>query len=141
MSKMRFSRFSKCLKTTRNSPEQHAELTQKYAAETKTPNIIFIFWSFGHYYGVIIESLESRALVMLVLNLTYHKNKLYETLKYWSRDQLNFNFFTKGSRNSISIAFCAWFFNKKKCFSCYVLVTDQISLPDSLYSLRYCAYV
>ena len=29
MFKMRFSRFSECLKTTSNSPEQPAELTQK----------------------------------------------------------------------------------------------------------------
>ena len=25
----------------------------------------------------------------------------------------------------------------KKCFSCYVLLTDQVSLPDCLYFLRY----
>ena len=26
-----------------------------------------------------------------------------------------------------------------KCFSCYVLLTDQFSLPDCLYFLRYCS--
>ena len=28
-------------------------------------------------------------------------------------------------------------FSKKICFSCYALLTDQISLPDYLYFLRY----
>ena len=38
MFKMRFLRFSKCLKTTCNSPELPAELTEKYATGTKTPH-------------------------------------------------------------------------------------------------------
>ena len=58
MFQMRFSRFSKCLKTTWNSPEQPAELTQKQA-ETKTPHSQYSFFVtiVGHYYGVVIESL------------------------------------------------------------------------------------
>ena len=47
-----------------------------------------------------------------ILNLAYHRNKLYETLEYWSRDMLNFDFFRKGSGNSISIAFRVWSYKK-----------------------------
>ena len=36
--KIRFSRFSKCLKTIWNSSEQPAKLPQKWATETKTPH-------------------------------------------------------------------------------------------------------
>ena len=31
----------------------------------------------------------------MVLNLTYDEDKLYETLEYWSRDMLNFDFLEK----------------------------------------------
>ena len=50
------SRFSRCLKTTWNSPEQPAELTQK---QTKTPHLQYSLFVtiVGYYYGVIIESL------------------------------------------------------------------------------------
>ena len=30
---------------------------------------------------------------------------------------------------------------QEKCFVCYILLTDQISLPDCLYLLIYCQYV
>ena len=39
MFKVRFSRFWKCLKTTWNSLEQPAKLTQKEATETKTSHL------------------------------------------------------------------------------------------------------
>ena len=46
--------------------------------------------------------------------------------------------FRKGSGNSFSTIFCVWFF-KKKCFSCYILLTQQIALSDFLYFLWYWA--
>ena len=46
---------------------------------------------------------------------------------------LDFNFSEKGLGPSFSSAFCAQVFNKKKDrFSCYILLTDQISLADCL---------
>ena len=39
------------------------------------------------------------------------KNKLHETLDYWSRDILNFDFSEKGL-GSCSTAFCVWIFKK-----------------------------
>ena len=38
---------------------------------------------------------------------------------------LNFDFLQKSMGIAISIAFCEWFF--KQNFSCYALLTDQIS--------------
>ena len=32
---------------------------------------------------------------------------------------------------------CLEIVSQEKCFSCYILLTDQISLPDYLYFLRY----
>ena len=33
--------------------------------------------------------------MVIVLNLTYNKNKLHKTLGYWSRDMLNFDLLEK----------------------------------------------
>ena len=35
--------------------------------------------------------------VVIVLNLAYNKNKLYETLEYWSRHMVNFDILDKGA--------------------------------------------
>ena len=43
----------------------------------------------------------------------------------------------RGLRLVFCFIFCMIF--KEKCFSCYILLTDQISFPDYLYFLRYCA--
>ena len=48
---------------------------------------------------------------------------------------LNFDLFRKGSGNSFSARLCAIL--QEKCFSSYTLFTDQISLPDCPYFLRY----
>ena len=50
---------------------------------------------------------------------------------------LNFNFLDKG----LGIVFPAHFVNdfSAKCFSYYILLTEQISLPGCLYFLRYWA--
>ena len=49
---------------------------------------------------------------------------------------LNFDFLEKGLGIVSSLHF-VHDFSKKKDFSCYVLLTDQTSLPDCLYFLRY----
>ena len=57
--------------------------------------------------------------------LSIKKNKLCKTLDWFSRI---------GSRNSFSTPFwCVIFL--KKCFSCYILLTDIISLSDWLHLL------
>ena len=48
---------------------------------------------------------------------------------------LIFNFFKKSVGIVLHHILCMIF--KEKCFSCYNLVTDQISLFDCLYYLRY----
>ena len=48
---------------------------------------------------------------------------------YWSREMLNFDFWEKGLEIVSS--------PQEKCFSCYILLTDQISLADSVYFLQY----
>ena len=53
-----------------------------------------------------------------------------ETLRLLNQRFTQFWFLRKGSENS---------FLQQKCFSCYILLTDQISLPGCLYFLRYWA--
>ena len=48
---------------------------------------------------------------------------------------LHFNFFKKGLGIVSPPHFCMIF--QEKCFSSYILLTEQISLPDCLYLLRY----
>ena len=45
------------------------------------------------------------------------------------------------TKRGLGLVFCFIFcmIFKEKCFSCYILLTDQISFPDYLYFLRYCA--
>ena len=50
---------------------------------------------------------------------------------------LNFDFLENGL-GIVSPANCVYDFSRKK-ISCYVLLTDQISLPDTLCFLRYWA--
>ena len=50
---------------------------------------------------------------------------------------LNFDFLDKGL-GIVSPAHFAYDF-QQKCSSCYILLTDQISLPGCLYFLRYWA--
>ena len=62
---------------------------------------------------------------MIVLNLAYHKNELYETLEYWSRDMLNLDFLEKG----LEIVYPSYFvydFSKKKMF----LMLCSINWPN-----------
>ena len=49
---------------------------------------------------------------MIVLDLTYNKNKLYKTLEYWFKDMLNFNFSEKGLE-LVSLAHFVYDFLKK----------------------------
>ena len=57
MFEMKFSRFWDCLYTTKNSPEQSVELTQKKAPDTETEHSWYSYFVtiFSHCYGVIIE--------------------------------------------------------------------------------------
>ena len=48
---------------------------------------------------------------------------------------VNFNFLEKGLRLVSPPHLCMIF--QEKCFSCYILITDQISLSDCLYFSRY----
>ena len=67
----------------------------------------------------------------IALNLEYNKNKLYKT---WSSDIPNFDFLEKVLAGVSAQHFVNDF--QGKCFSCYLLLTDRISLSDCLYVLR-----
>ena len=73
--------------------------------------------------------------VSIVLKLAYNKNKLYKTLCYWLKDMLNVVFLEKGLGTVSPPRFLHDF--SRKYFSCYIPLTDQISLPDCLHFLRY----
>ena len=62
---------------------------------------------------------------------------LYRTLGYWFRDMLNFYFLEKSLGKFLHHILCIIF--QGKCFSCYILLTDQMSLPDWFYFLKYWA--
>ena len=49
---------------------------------------------------------------------------------------LSFDFLEKGL-GIVSLPYFVNDFSKEKSFSCYTLLTDQVSLPDCLYVLRY----
>ena len=49
---------------------------------------------------------------------------MYETLEYWSRDVLNFDFLEKGLGIVSPLDF-AYDFWKQIFFSCYALLSDQ----------------
>ena len=73
--------------------------------------------------------------ISMALTLIYNKNKLYKTLYYLSIEVLNFNFLEKRSETSFFTKVCRCF--KKKCFSCYNLLTYQIYWSDCFYFSRY----
>ena len=55
--------------------------------------------------------------------MSHNKSKLYKTLDYWSRDIIKFDFSEKGL--FLHHILCMIF--QEECFSCYILLTDQIS--------------
>ena len=69
----------------------------------------------------------------MVLNLAYDKNKLYETLDFWSRDMVNFDLLERGVEIVPQPHF-GYDFSREIC---YIILTDQMSLSDCLYFLRY----
>ena len=66
---------------------------------------------------------------------TIKEIKLYETSDCLTRDTLNFQLLEKGLGLFSPPHFCMIF--QEKHLSYYILLTDQISLPDCLYFLRY----
>ena len=64
------------------------------------------------------------------------KTNCIKVLNYWSRDMLNLDF-SKIGLEIISSTFLYDF--QEKCFSCYILLTDSISLSNCLYFLSFWA--
>ena len=60
----------------------------------------------------------------------YTIKKTISNIRLLIQRYAQFWFFTKGSGSSFSTTFCVY-------FSCYILLTDQISFSDWLYVLRY----
>ena len=66
---------------------------------------------------------------MIDLNLAYNKNKFCKILDRWSRATLNFDFLEKCLGIVSSLHYILWTIFQQKYLSCYILSTDQISLP------------
>ena len=64
--------------------------------------------------------------ILIALKLAYNRNKLFKTLHYWSRDMFNFDILDKGLGIVSPAHFVYDFSKKKKCSSCYIVLTDQI---------------
>ena len=92
-------------------------------------------FSFNVLWGKSKWSAPQFQCISIALNLAYNKNNLHKALDYWFRDILIFWFFREGSGNSFSTTFCV----RKIFLICYIPLTDQISLSDCLYFLRYWA--
>ena len=75
--------------------------------------------------------------ISITLNETYKKKKLYKTLDYWSRHMLNFDFLEKGLRIDFPPYFVFDF--SRKMFLMFILSTDQVSLSNCFYFMRYWA--
>ena len=75
--------------------------------------------------------------ISIVHKLAYNINKLCKTLSYWSGDIFHFDFLEKclGIVSPPHLVCYFW----TKSFSCCILLTDQVSLPDCLYFLKYWA--
>ena len=69
--------------------------------------------------------------------MAYNENKQYITLDYWSGNMLNFDSLEKGLEIISPPHFVYDFL--RKILSCYIQLTDQFSVSDCLYFLRYCA--
>ena len=61
---------------------------------------------------------------------------MYKTLDYWSRDMLNFNFLEK-DLGIVSVINFAFDVSRKMFVMLNYILTDQISLSNCLYILRY----
>ena len=74
--------------------------------------------------------------ILIALKLAYNRNKLFKTFQYCTRDMFNFDILDKGlSEFFLQHIFCIVF--QQKCSSSHILLTDQMSLPDYVYFLRY----
>ena len=74
--------------------------------------------------------------ILRVFKWGYNKSKLHKTLKLLIKRYAQCSFLEKSLRIVfLHHIFCMIF--QQKCFSRYVLLTDQISLSDCLYFLRY----
>ena len=96
----------------------HAE---NEAGRLSSRPLLFCKWSAAYFQSILI-----------VLDLPNNKNKIYKTLEHLPRDMLNFVYFVF---NRVCEHLCMIF--QEKCFSSYTLLTNQISLPDCCYFLRY----
>ena len=68
-------------------------------------------------------------------NWTFNKNKLYMYSDYWFRDIIIFDFLEKGLGQVSQSYLCKIFQETYSSF--YILLIDQILLPDCFYFLRY----
>ena len=98
---------------------------KKWGRETSSrPIFVFVFLKASYKVKTSCPHLIFNILVDLHLDIQW--NKLYNIYIYIYR-YAQFLFFTKWSGTSFSTSF----------FSCYILLTDQISLFGCLYFLRY----
>ena len=107
---------------------------RKWGRETRSRPLVFL----RTLYEVKASGLHLSFIFRQSSTWTHYKIKLYKTLDGWFKDMLNFDFLEKGLRLVFPPHF-VYGFSRKKCFSCYILLTDQISLP-ALYFLRYWVY-
>ena len=102
----------------------------KYGGETIPDTFVKI--KIGHISGSAIR-------VFIQFVFEDYQNIL--KLRCWSLAFASYKTFLKNekrSRTSLLVSFSAWFFIKDIAYV-YILLTDQTSLPDCIYFLRYLA--
>ena len=103
---------------------------RKWGRET-SPRPLFIFWK-SVIQGRSQCAAASFHYISIAHKLAYNKNEPYQTLRLLMQRYTEFWFLGKVFLHYI---LCIIF--QQKRFSCYILLTDQISLSDCLYFLRY----
>ena len=99
------------------------KLCEKWGRETSFRPLFIFFKKINRRWKQMVCSLIS--FLLIALNLSHNKSKLYKTLEYWSTDMLNFNF-SEIDLGLVSPS--AWFLKKN---------VSHVSLSDWLYFSRY----
>ena len=111
------------------------KLCWKWGKETSSRPLFFFFLKKKQtlFNAKVICSLVS--IYISCSQLGIKQKHTVELFRLLIQRYAQFWFFKNESENSLSNTFCVWFF--KKNISHNILLTDQISLPDCLYFLKY----
>ena len=114
------------------------KLSRKWGKKTSSRPLFILLKKLNMRWKQVVCSLVSTYFDSL--NLSYNRNKLYKLLetKLWTiyPEICSILIFQKRVWD-LFLYFILCMIFQEKCFSCYILLNDQISMSDSLYFSRY----